>query len=742
MYEQPDDDGLERKPISFMMEPAKRLTNWAREPQLSLLKEDVAAAKPLQKEQLAKIERWADNLNIKGSAKLTPRKGRSNVQPKLIRKQAEWRYTALSEPFLASEKLFTISPVTWEDQEGAQQNELLINWQVRTKMNFVHFIDQLVRCCVDEGTVVVRTGWERETQKIKVKAPVYAYYLMEKPEQVQALTEAMQLEVDNPAEFEKLPETIKEAVRYSEEVGQPHYAEKTGEEEVEEEKVLKNHPTLEVININNLVIDSTCGGDPDKALFMAYSWEITYGELCRDKKYKNIEALNSTASNVLSAPDHETAGPMEVNFKDKNRKKFIITDYYGYFDVEGKDHLVPIVVSWIGNVMVRCELSPFPDGKPPFTVAPYMPIKRSVYGEPDGELLEDNQKIDGAITRGIIDLLARSANGQRGMAKNMLDVVNKRRFENGDDYEFNPNIHPTNGIVEHKFPEIPQSALVMKQIQSQEAESLTGVKTYNEGVTGASLGPTAAGARGALAASSIREMGILRRLAKCMSIVASKIVAMNQEFLSEEEVIRVTNTQFVTVRRDELYGNFDYECSISTPEEDNAKAQEMSFMLQTMGPNLDFEMSKLIMSEIARLRRMPKLAHDIKMFQPQPDPLVQKKLQLEVAELEAKVQKLQAEAIEAQSKAQLNQAAARTKTLEGDQKNLDYVEQETGTKHLRELDKLGQQAESNEKLAITKGILDQRPPGAHNPESAVPDAPTAESIAQAFAFTQVTKQGG
>lgn len=738
---QEDED---RQPISlsFLKEPAKKLTNWAREPDLATLKGDVEASRPLQKQQMAKIQRWLDNLHIQGEAKLKPRKGRSGVQPKLIRKQAEWRYTALSEPFLASEKLFTVSPVSWDDQEAAIQNEMLLNWQFRTKLNPVFLVDQYVRTCVDEGTTILRVGWERETCKRKIMAPIYAYYLITEPEQVQALMQAMQLEDDNPAEFAKLPEELQESVRYSMEVGQPHLAEKTGEEEVEEEQVLKNHPTVEVINSNNLIIDATCGGDPDKALFMCFSYETTWGELKRDKRYKNLNALSIDSQGILAEPDHVTSGPMEVNFKDMARKKVILNEYYGYYDIEGKNHLTPIKVCWVGNVMILCEINPFPDGKPPFVIVPYMPIKRSCYGEPDGELLEDNQKIEGAITRGIIDLMARSANGQRGMAKNMLDVVNRRRFENGDDYEFNPNVHPTNGIVEHKFPEIPQTAMIMLQAQSQQAESLTGVKTYSQGVDGNSLGPTAAGVRGALAASSIREMGILRRLAKGMAIAGEKIIAMNQEFMSEKEVIRVTNERFVTIQRDALHGNFDLDVTISTPEEDNAKANDLSFMLQTMGPNLDLEMTKIIMSEIARLRRMITLSHKLKNFQPTPDPLAQRKLELEIAELEAKVQELQARANERMAQAQLNSAKARTTTLEGDQANLDFVEQQTGTKHMRELDKAGQQAEANEKLAITKSILDQRPLGADHKDSVIPDAPTAESIAQAFAFTQVTKQGG
>jgi hypothetical protein len=48
------------------------------------------------------------------------------------------------------------------------------------------------------------------------------------------------------------------------------------------------------------------------------------------------------------------------------------------------------------------EENPFPDKKLPFISVQYLPTRKSIYGEPDGALLEDNQKIIGAVTRGMI----------------------------------------------------------------------------------------------------------------------------------------------------------------------------------------------------------------------------------------------------------------------------------------------------------------------------------------------------
>ena len=224
------------------------------------------------------------------------------------------------------------------------------------------------------------------------------------------------------------------------------------------------------------------------------------------------------------------------------------------------------------------------------------------------------------------------------MAKGMLDPLNRRRFDNGQDYEYNPNQNPNNGLIDHKYPDIPQSGMLMLNLQNQEAEALTGVKSFSGGMSGESYGQVAAGIRGVLDAASKREMAILRRLAKGITEIGNKFIAMNAVFLSEEEVIRVTNTEFITVKREDLKGNFDLEVDISTAEVDDAKAKDLGFMLQTIGPNIDPQITMKILSEIAELKRMPELAHDLKSWKPTPDPIQEQLKQLEVQKAQKEIE--------------------------------------------------------------------------------------------------------
>ena len=204
-------------------------------------------------------------------------------------------------------------------------------------------------------------------------------------------------------------------------------------------------------------------------------------------------------------------------------------------------------------------------------------------------------------------------------------------------------------------------------------------------------------------------MNILRRLAQGVKEIGVKIAAMNAIFMSEEEVVRVTNEVFVTVKREELKSNFDLIVDISTAEVDASKSQDLSFMLQTMGPDMDPAMSRMILAEIAELKRQKPLAERIRNFQPTPDPYAEKIKQLEIIKLEKEIALLDSEI------SKNNATASKTQT-EADLNNLEFVEQETGTNHARNLEKQSEQARANQDLEVTKAFLKPQKAEESSPE--------------------------
>ena len=155
------------------MENSTKLTEWANEPTVDNLKQDLFNCKSLHDNQVGMIDHYMFMLKAEPFKLNKKDKNRSTVQPKLIRKQAEWRYAALSEPFLSESNIFRINPITYEDNYAAKQNELVLNYQFNTQINKIKFIDEYVRAAVDCGTAIIRVGWEEFQDTMDVPTPQY-----------------------------------------------------------------------------------------------------------------------------------------------------------------------------------------------------------------------------------------------------------------------------------------------------------------------------------------------------------------------------------------------------------------------------------------------------------------------------------------------------------------------------------------------------------------------------------------
>ena len=643
---------------------AKLQPNWKNPPKLSDLKQDLESAQPAHTTHREEVENWLNILN--GKQSLNTKRGRSKIVPKLARKQAEWRYPALAEPFLSTDDIFNTSPVTFEDKNAAEQNQLVLNYQFNNKIDKVGFIDEYIRTAVDEGTVIVKVAWEFEEGERTVHKDIMEQRLVIDPNSGQ------------PAIDPNTQQPILEEV-------------KVGQEKEIQTVTIKNQPVITVCNYDSIVIDPTSEGDLNNAEFAIHSFETSLSDLKKDGRYSNLDNIQVESASVLNEPDYKVSDDPSFKFKDEPRKKIVAKEYWGFWDIDDSGEVKPIIATWVGSTLIRLEENPYPDKKIPFVLVQYLPKRNSIYGEPDAALLEDNQKIIGAVTRGIIDIIGRSANGQQGIRKDALDVTNSRKFESGDDYKFNAQVDPKQAFHMETYPEIPRSALEVLNLQNNEAEALTGIKAFTNGISGQALGATATGIRSALDATSKRELGILRRLSAGIEQIGRKIISMNSEFLEDEEIVRITNEEFVAINRNDLGGQYDIKLNISTAEADEQKASELSFMLQTVGNSMPLEMTQMVLSDIAKLRKMPDLAKRIQEFEQQPDPLAVKKAELEVALLQAQVNNENAKAAENQVDVELKraktaneQAKARGLHAKSDLDDLDFLEKESGVSRAHE----------------------------------------------------------
>jgi hypothetical protein len=241
----------------------------------------------------------------------------------------------------------------------------------------------------------------------------------------------------------------------------------------------------------------------------------------------------------------------------------------------------------------------------------------------------------------------------------------------------------------------------MLELMNNEIESLTGVKSFSGGINGNSLGSSATGARGALDATSVRRMNIIRNISEnLVKPLLRKWMAYNAEFLQPEEVVRITNEEFVPVKRDDLLGNIDIDITVASLEDNSAKSQELSFLLQTLGNSVPFEITQHLMGDMLDLMRMPEQAKRIREFEPPKDEaqeqlkqLELQRLQLELVKLESEIERNRARAAEdgvdiilKQNKAELEAAKARLTNSTADLKDMDFLRADEGIDYQQKIE--------------------------------------------------------
>ncbi len=609
------------------------LTDWENEPKFKDLYSDYKAAQDDHADLIIKLDAY--EVNMDGGEPIKVAKGKSTVRPKLIRKQAEWKYPALEEPFLNTEEMFRIKPRTFEDRAAAEQNELVLNYQWTTKMNKVELVGDIVRNVVDEGTVIVKTGWEVEERSVFVDAeePVYGT-----PEQslqmMQKLVQAGKM----------APEQMQQQMQSGEpmQIG-------TRMAQKEETVLSKNNPTHEVCDLRNVILDPTANGVAEDLRFVIHEYDTDMSTLKAQEYqegaegeestgiYKNLDKISLDGEDgEVHYDDYDATGKNDKSnfeFRDNPRKKLRAYEYWGYWDIDGDGSVEPIVATWIEKTLIRMEKSPFPFDGLPFSIAKYMPRKNEVYGEPDGELLKENQESVGKMMRAAHDITSTQAVGQEFIDEQFFaGPSQKDNYRSGKTVYFRHGMNPATAIYRSSVDPVPKAVFDMIQYYQNDAEAMTGTKSFSAGIGSQSLGSVAAGIRSAMDATAKRELSILRRLSEQLfKDLASKDIMMNQAFLPEEEVVRITNKEFVIIRREDIGGEFDLIVDVSTPEKDNEKAEKLNMLMQTNAASMHPGLSKIIYARIAKLWKEPDLAEEVLSFEPQPDVAEEeiKKLQIE-----------------------------------------------------------------------------------------------------------------
>lgn len=615
--------------------------DWAFVPKLSDIQDELTKFKQATDLHVAQnVVKWREARD--GVPKVPFSATKSNVVRKVVKKSNEWKYPSIEEPFLSTNDLFSLdSTVANLGDESVEQMAQILNYQFTKEMDRVAFINRYVRTCGDDGTVIMKLNWEFKT--ITETKTITA-------EDFDASRHAV---LDTPAPVDGVSDrTIL----------------------VEEQHTVKNTIDIEFCAVEDFFMDPAAKGDVEAARSIGYRFRTTLSDLKEDQRYKNLGELTLSDlgldTSELAYDIHTTLS--SIPMADIPRMDVVVTEYWGKYDINGDGIAESIVIAYVGEHIIRMEDNPYPLQELPFVVVQSTPNVGSNYGDADAELLGDIQDITSAISRGLIDTIGQTAIGQTIRRKDTFDLPNAALFTAGEHCEINSNGDPSRAAHVVTYPELPQSAQYYLNSLDAEAESLTGVVGFG-GSTGTTLGDSATAVRSATDAVSKRELSLLRRLAEGLKKMARKAIRLNLEYLSDDDVLRITGAEQVLFSRSQFQPLVFINIEISTPELNAAKSDKLTFMLQTLGNTIGDVLTQKILAKIAALEGMEDLAKDIRTYEPKPD---EHQLAVQKAELE----QIKAVTEEKQAIAEYYRSMANMRGSETDLKDQEFVDKASGKK--------------------------------------------------------------
>ena len=609
----------------------------------------------------------------------------SNFVAKEVRKQVKWFKSQAKNPFISNDEIVSLQPSlstkSFNSEKFAEQTEKLVNYHFTKKFDRYNFIDKLLHVIAVEGTVVIRTGWE--------------YKGIEK-------------------------EVEEDVIEINPETGEPIVV---GSVTVKKEIPLVNKPTATICKNEDIFIDPTAS-DTREIQYIIHRREVRLDELKKSGIYKNLDIAEKSllseesAKEILVEPyKMETNSYLAYNLEDNLRKKIYMYEYWGWFDIDDDGETEPIVCCWIGDTVVRLDENPYPDKSIPYIIAPFEGEPYSIQGIALADILEEYQRIKTGIMRGIFDNLAQSNFNQKGVQKGNLDPINLNRFINGENFEF--NISP-NAFYQGQYNRIPPEVFKVLQDIDVEKQMNTGIMPMQGGQGFEAIYGSQAGKSGALNSLMLLELDMVTNIAEnVIKPLVRKWIYYMYEFLEPTEIEAITKMPYIESEKEEMPNYLDdFTINISTQYTNEAKASELAFLMQTLGQSLPFDMTKMIMSKIAKLKNMQDLAQKIEQYEPQPDPVQQQIMQIELQkkmlELEYLKAQIQAELGKAQADVVLKQAKAKEAEAKATQTGLKTIKEKYGVdikqkmqemqfKNQLEMQKLMAQAQAKSATQLPSG---------------------------------------
>nr|DAJ26174.1 MAG TPA: Portal protein [Caudoviricetes sp.] len=479
----------------------------------------------------------------------------------------EWALPSLMKVFTGSDEVITVAGVTEEDDQNAEVMQSLLVYQLQRQNKFFPILYNWMKDSLITGMGIIKCYWERtegwtpETQKLNTDAL--------------RLLSQTGVEITNVQGPDMMGDFM---VTWN----SPYY--------------VKNSPKIENILVSEFLYSPDAKNLED-ANFVAHRKKVTMSHLRQKEKegiYANVDMVkpDNGPTSWLSDQIEEAIGdnytPLHKNNQDKAREEVTIYECYTKIDFNNDGILEDMIITVAGDVILRAEPN-YMGRHPFFAISPTKDPHRIWVKRSYAELIGELQDMKVALTRQIVQNIALTNDPKMILSEesiNISDYIEGRKV-------IRKKPGASMGDVAMSMPVnqlSPQTFQFLEWLEGQK-ENRTGITRYNQGLDASSLNKTATGISAILGQSAQRLELIARMYAETgISELFRFMVSLNQKFVDQETVVRLTNKQ-LRISPDDLNGNFDLVVnagiSIATKESTILTLQTMlTALMQTQAAGI------------------------------------------------------------------------------------------------------------------------------------------------------------
>jgi len=595
---------------------------------LSDLKKDYKSAMTSKTRVDNKITSWIKDFNGDPYGNEVP--GRSKIVIKDVKKAIKRMAPSIIQPFIASDTIIKAKGTTHESSITASLAADILNYQYNNQFDKLHFIRTIANVLPREGTVWIRTGWEYESE---VKEKLFSGLTSEEMAQVQSQSD----------EITDIVEDIDGTFSFK--------AKKT--------VPVVNRPTAVVCKNEAIYCDPTAEKSDD-CKFVIHEYQKTFSDI---KKMSNVfeltpeieakiqQHLDDTkqiADTPLASKRYQdgldNGSDISFTFANQANKKLTIVEYWGEYDIDGSGIAKQIVCAWVKNteIVLRLEENPYPDKKIPFISEAYELEAFHIWGNSVADSIADHQKIHTAIMRGFIDNASLANNGQKFFRKGALDYVNQKKLLSGEKII---EVNDLDGFRDGSYNQLPSAIFDIYGMQSKEIEDLTGISSNLDGLDDATIGRTSSGVSQVMSAAQRHLLVTVSVISNLYKKIFEKWNAYNQVFLDEGQAIEIAGS-LVEISKQSIQGKHTIEVQINVDSMNQSKMAQINMLLQqtqSLQGNVPPNVIPMLVAEMFSAFGKEEDAEAIRNFKPEPDPMKQQMMQLEMLKVQADIEKAKAE---------------------------------------------------------------------------------------------------